>query len=132
LRLFCKNGPRRSGREHVGTDDELLSDLQQYHMNICVHCSRSIFSIDQNRDSYGGTFISSCKHLVCHSCLPQCYKRKRIACFAREVMYQWDLLIIVYRLCIVQARTEICSRASQIVSVKTSSTFEWSPGRTDE
>jgi hypothetical protein len=60
----------------IETDDELLSDLQQHYMNIRAHCSLSIFSIDQNRDSWRGTFISSCKHLVCHSCLSQCYKRE--------------------------------------------------------
>jgi SWI/SNF-related matrix-associated actin-dependent regulator of chromatin subfamily A3 len=76
LRLFCNNGQRRTGREHVETDDELLSDLQQHSLNNCANCSGPIFSIDQTGGSYGGTFISSCKHLVCHSCLPQCCKRK--------------------------------------------------------
>ena len=76
LRLFCNNGVRRSGREPIETDDELLSNLQQHDMNICAICRGPIFSIDQTGGSYGGTFISSCKHLVCHSCLPQCYTRK--------------------------------------------------------
>ncbi len=76
LRLFCNNGLRRNGREGVETDDELLSDLQQHNMNICANCSGPIFSIDQGGNSYGGTFISSCKHLVCHSCLSQCYKER--------------------------------------------------------
>lgn len=74
LRLFCNNGLRRNGREDVETDDELLSDLQQHNMNICANCSGPILSIDQRGNSYGGTFISLCKHLICHSCLPQCFK----------------------------------------------------------
>lgn len=77
LRLFCNNGPRRAGRD-VESDDELLSFLQQSDKNVCANCSNPIYSIDQTREAHGGMFISSssCKHLVCHSCLPQCYKRK--------------------------------------------------------
>ena len=76
LRLFCNNGSRRTGREMAETDDELLSELQQQSLNNCANCSGPIYSIDQNGVSYGGIFISSCKHLVCNSCLPQCYKRR--------------------------------------------------------
>ena len=76
LRLFCNNGSRRTGREMAETDDELLSELQQQSLNNCAICSGPIYSIDQNGVSYGGIFISSCKHLVCNSCLPQCYKRR--------------------------------------------------------
>jgi SNF2 family DNA or RNA helicase len=75
LRLFCNNGPRISGNTSLESDDELLSHLQQQDMNFCANCRGSIFSIDQIEDTHGGTFISSCKHLVCHSCLPQFYQR---------------------------------------------------------
>ena len=73
LRLFCNNGLKKPGGEGVETDDELLSGLLQREMNTCANCSGVIFSIEGGNSS-GGTFISTCKHLVCNSCLPQCYK----------------------------------------------------------
>ncbi|PVH75486.1 hypothetical protein DL98DRAFT_644012, partial [Cadophora sp. DSE1049] len=63
LRLFCNNGLRTTGGEGVETDDELLSDLLQREMNTCANCSGPIFSIEGG-NSFGGTFISTCKHLL--------------------------------------------------------------------
>jgi SWI/SNF-related matrix-associated actin-dependent regulator of chromatin subfamily A3 len=78
LRLFCNNGKRKAVKESPESDDELLSMLQQHDANVCAQCNGPIFSIDQTGgDANVGLFIAKCKHLVCHSCHPQCYKSKR-------------------------------------------------------
>jgi SWI/SNF-related matrix-associated actin-dependent regulator of chromatin subfamily A3 len=76
LRLFCNNGPRKIQNGQHGSDDEILSYLQQLEQNICAKCSIPIYYIDQVGEKNGGIFIPPCKHLVCHSCQPQCLKKK--------------------------------------------------------
>lgn len=82
LRLFCNNGPRKTQHGQHGSDDEVLSYLQQLEQNMCAKCSLSIYCIDQVGEKNGGVFIWPCKHLVCHSCRPQCLKKK--ACLLCE------------------------------------------------
>jgi SWI/SNF-related matrix-associated actin-dependent regulator of chromatin subfamily A3 len=77
LRLFCNNGPKSIQSDVRESDDEALSYLQQLDQNMCAKCSLPIFYIDQAGDGNGGVFISSCKHLVCHSCWPQCLDKKK-------------------------------------------------------
>ncbi|KAL2064450.1 hypothetical protein VTL71DRAFT_4944 [Oculimacula yallundae] len=77
LRLFCNNGLRTTTRDNLDSDDELFSMLQQYGASVCSKCGGQVFSIDQSTgdaNSDIGTFLTTCKHLVCHSCLPQCFK----------------------------------------------------------
>jgi SWI/SNF-related matrix-associated actin-dependent regulator of chromatin subfamily A3 len=87
LRLFCNNGPKRMQNDVRESDDEVLSYLQQLDQNICAKCSMPIFCIDQAGDRNGGAFISPCKHLVCHSCWPQCLDKKKacVLCAAGNV-----------------------------------------------
>ena len=77
LRLFCNNGPKRTQSDVRESDDVVLSYLQQLDQNMCAKCSLPIFCIDQAGDKNGGVLISSCKHLVCHSCWPQCFDKKK-------------------------------------------------------
>jgi SWI/SNF-related matrix-associated actin-dependent regulator of chromatin subfamily A3 len=83
LRLFCNNGPRRTRGE---SDDEALSYLTQLEQNQCAKCSLPIYYIDQVGDKNSGVFITPCKHLVCHSCLPQTLDKKRVCmlCASRK------------------------------------------------
>ena len=74
LRLFCNNGPRKAAMGIPESDDELFSLLQLRDMNLCAHCSVSIFSIDE---ASGGMFMANCKHLVCHDCHSQCYTSRK-------------------------------------------------------
>ena len=77
LRLFCNNGLRKTQSGLHESDDETLSYLQQLEQNTCAKCSLPIFCIDQVGERNSGMFIPSCKHLVCHSCLPQCLNQKK-------------------------------------------------------
>ncbi len=77
LRLFCNNGPRKTQNGLRESDDETLSYLQQLEQNMCGKCSLPIYCIDPVGERNGGMFISPCKHLVCHSCLPQCLNKKK-------------------------------------------------------
>jgi SWI/SNF-related matrix-associated actin-dependent regulator of chromatin subfamily A3 len=77
LRLFCNNGPRKTQNGLHGSDDEMLSYLLQLEENECAKCNISIFCIDQVEGRDVGMFIQPCKHLVCHSCWPQCVDKKR-------------------------------------------------------
>lgn len=72
LRLFCNNGPRKVQDELCKSDDEMLSYLLQLEENECAKCTTSIFCIDKVDGRDQGIFIQPCKHLVCHSCWPQC------------------------------------------------------------
>ena len=81
LRLFCNNGPRRRQDQTHDSDDEMLSYLLQLEENACVNCGISIFCIDKEEGRNRGMFIRPCRHLVCHSCWPQCLeKRKETRC----------------------------------------------------
>lgn len=77
LRLFCNNSPRRTQNGLHGSDSKMLSHLLQLEENVCAKCSISIFSIDQVEGRDSGIFIQPCKHLVCHSCWPQCVEKKK-------------------------------------------------------
>lgn len=77
LRLFCNNGPRKTQNELHESDDETLSYLLQLEENVCAKCSISIYCIDQVDGRDGGMFIHPCRHLVCHSCWPQCVDKKK-------------------------------------------------------
>jgi len=77
LRLFCNNGPRRTQDTSHGSDDEILSHLVQLEENVCANCSIGIFCIDRVEGRDGGLFIRPCKHLVCHSCWPECVETKK-------------------------------------------------------
>ncbi|KAI1113984.1 SNF2 family N-terminal domain-containing protein [Nemania sp. NC0429] len=73
LRLFCNNGRTNAvlelGPKGLPLDpDEALIYLQQQAQNICAYCSGTIYLISELGED-GGIFISSCCHLVCHSCL---------------------------------------------------------------
>ncbi|UKZ69785.1 uncharacterized protein TrAtP1_010789 [Trichoderma atroviride] len=75
LRLFCNNGPASAvllpGPNGLPQDsDEALTFLQQCDENICCYCSGIIYSISSAADADGGIFMSSCRHLVCRSCMP--------------------------------------------------------------
>ena len=77
LRLFCNNGPRRTQDTSHGSDDVILTQLVQRGENGCASCSMSIFCIDQVEGRDAGLFIRPCKHLVCHSCWPQCVEKEK-------------------------------------------------------
>ncbi|KAH8708493.1 SNF2 family N-terminal domain-containing protein [Phaeosphaeriaceae sp. PMI808] len=77
LRLFCNNGLKPAEREQRESDDEMLSYLQQLERNRCAKCSLPILCIDEKGDRNCGMFIHSCRHLVCHSCLPQCLNKEK-------------------------------------------------------
>jgi len=77
LRLFCNNGPRKTRTAPHGSDDEILSYLVQLEENVCAKCSISIFTVDRVEGRDGGLFVEPCKHLVCHSCWPQCVEKKK-------------------------------------------------------
>jgi SWI/SNF-related matrix-associated actin-dependent regulator of chromatin subfamily A3 len=84
LRLFCNNGNTNAvlctGPTGLPADpDEALTYLQQYDQNVCANCSGIIYSISDIEEAGGGTFISSCYHLVCHSCMPY-YHAQREDC----------------------------------------------------
>ena len=95
LRLFCNNGPRRTQKDLYESEDERLSYLQQLDQNVCANCSLPIFWIDQRGDGNGGTFIPSCKHLVCHSCFPQCFNKQRVCLLCSSGNVPPDLPISV-------------------------------------
>lgn len=81
LRLFCNNGRSIDNLQFELTalpldSDEALAYLQQYERNFCAICSVMIYSIDDSNKTDGGSFISSCFHLVCRTCRPQFRKRK--------------------------------------------------------
>jgi len=74
LRLFCNNGQAVTG---VPVDaDEALSYLEQLDQNTCSYCSGTIYLISDTADTDGGIIISSCRHLVCRSCIPQHLSRQ--------------------------------------------------------
>jgi hypothetical protein len=83
LRLFCNNG---SSNRHIQTGptglpsdaDEALSYLQQNDQATCIYCTGPIYSINNARDTDGGTWIMTCSHLVCRGCLPQHRTNKQI------------------------------------------------------
>jgi SWI/SNF-related matrix-associated actin-dependent regulator of chromatin subfamily A3 len=77
LRLFCNNGPRKRQDEPHESDDEMLSYLLQLDNNRCANCSTSILCIDKVDGQDRGRFIQPCKHLVCHSCWPQCVEKRK-------------------------------------------------------
>lgn len=77
LRLFCNNGLNKMQNHVHESDDEVLSYLQQLEQNKCAKCSQLIFCIDHAGGGNSGVFLSSCKHLVCHSCWPQCLDKKK-------------------------------------------------------
>lgn len=72
LRIFCNNGPRGTRDELIESDDEMLSYLVQLGENVCAKCTNSVLSIDKVEGRDRGKFIQPCRHLVCHSCWPQC------------------------------------------------------------
>lgn len=72
LRLFCNNGPRGAQDELIESDDEMLSYLVQLGENACAKCTNGVLSIDKVEGRDRGKFIQPCRHLVCHSCWPQC------------------------------------------------------------
>jgi len=89
LRLFCNNGEKEVIRQLRPTgppedDDEAVSYLQHQNENFCANCSNPIYSISQHRDAHGGVLMQSCTHLVCHTCLPQCYKKEGQCPFCRR------------------------------------------------
>ncbi|KAJ5870881.1 SNF2 family N-terminal domain-containing protein [Penicillium solitum] len=68
LRLFCNNGKATTS---VPLDsDEALSYLEQLDKNVCIYCSSTIFWLSDTPDTDGGIFLAGCRHLVCHSCIP--------------------------------------------------------------
>ncbi|KAF1927266.1 uncharacterized protein M421DRAFT_394374 [Didymella exigua CBS 183.55] len=77
LRLFCNNGLRRRQDEPHESDDETLSYLLQLEENACSNCGTIIFCIDKEEGQNRGMFIRPCRHLVCHSCWPQCVEKKK-------------------------------------------------------
>ena len=77
LRLFCNNGLRRRQDEPHESDDEILSYLLQLGENACSNCGTNIFCIDKEEGRNRGMFIRPCRHLVCHSCWPQCVEKKK-------------------------------------------------------
>lgn len=84
LRLFCNNGNTNTvlctGPTSLPADpDEALTYLQQYDQNVCAYCSGTIYSISDKAEAGDGTFISSCCHLVCHSCM-FCYHAQKEGC----------------------------------------------------
>ncbi|GAW19058.1 hypothetical protein ANO14919_085420 [Xylariales sp. No.14919] len=75
LRLFCNNGRSNAilelGPNGLPADpDEALIYLEQEGQNTCVYCQGTIYFINEKSKTDGGIFISSCCHLVCHTCLP--------------------------------------------------------------
>jgi len=77
LRLFCNNGPKKMQNELQASEEEVLSYLQQLGQNECSNCTQPINCIDKFGEQEGGVLISSCKHLVCRSCLPQCLDKRK-------------------------------------------------------
>lgn len=68
LRLFCNNGKAEAS---IPLDsDEALSYLEQLDKNFCSYCSSTIFWLSDTPDTDGGIYLSGCRHLVCHSCIP--------------------------------------------------------------
>jgi SWI/SNF-related matrix-associated actin-dependent regulator of chromatin subfamily A3 len=83
LRLFCNNGSANRnlqiGPTGIPTDaDEALSYLQQINQASCIYCTGPIYSINNARDTDGGTWIMACSHLVCRGCLPQHRANKQV------------------------------------------------------
>lgn len=75
LRLFCNNGRTNAiiqpGPVGLPVDpDEALTYLQQQEQNICAYCTALILFINPEPETDGGIFIPSCRHLVCHHCIP--------------------------------------------------------------
>ncbi|KAI1205005.1 SNF2 family N-terminal domain-containing protein [Annulohypoxylon truncatum] len=75
LRLFCNNGRTdavlRAGPTGLPVNpDEALIYLQQHDQDICAYCSGTIYFINEEAETDGGIFISSCHHLICHNCIP--------------------------------------------------------------
>ncbi|KAI1451391.1 SNF2 family N-terminal domain-containing protein [Annulohypoxylon moriforme] len=82
LRLFCNNGRTnavlQSGSTGLPVDpDEALAYLEQQDQNSCAYCSGTIYFINERPETDGGIFIPSCRHLVCHSCIPHYRTEKR-------------------------------------------------------
>ncbi|KAI9150829.1 matrix-associated actin-dependent regulator [Paramyrothecium foliicola] len=82
MRLFCNNGRAeailRPGPNGLPEDlDEAWAYLQQHGQNICAFCSGTIYSISEAAETDGGKFLTSCHHLVCHSCSYQKRAKKK-------------------------------------------------------
>ncbi|EXK49760.1 hypothetical protein FOMG_02243 [Fusarium oxysporum f. sp. melonis 26406] len=95
LRLFCNNGRSIDNQQFELTglppdSDEALAYLQQYERNICAICSVTIYSIDNSDKTDGGTFVFSCCHLFCRTCMPQ-YRNRKSPCPACQQEGELDL-----------------------------------------
>ncbi|CAI7590746.1 unnamed protein product [Penicillium crustosum] len=90
LRLFCNNGEATTS---VPLDsDEALSYLEQLDKNVCIYCSSTIFWLSDTPDTDGGIFLASCRHLVCHSCIPDHRSRqsKCPCCDSDDAQSDWS------------------------------------------
>lgn len=94
LRLFCNNGKATTS---VPLDsDEALSYLEQLDKNVCIYCSSTIFWLSDTPDTDGGIILAGCRHLVCHSCIPDHRSRqnKCPCCDSDHAQSDWPIPLL--------------------------------------
>ncbi|CAI7677058.1 unnamed protein product [Penicillium palitans] len=94
LRLFCNNG--KAAASIPLDSDEALSYLEQQDKNVCIYCSSTIFWLSDTPDTDGGIFLAGCRHLVCHSCIPDHRSRqnKCPCCDSDHVQSDWPIPLL--------------------------------------
>lgn len=94
LRLFCNNG--KAAASIPLDSDEALSYLEQLDKNVCIYCSSTIFWLSDTPDTDGGIFLAGCRHLVCHSCIPDHRSRqnKCPCCDSDHAQSDWPIPLL--------------------------------------